>query len=67
MFDESARNNWITRDMVKRLGLRAKYKKYLMTSGFTHASSTPELFEVFEFGIPVNDGTVVVTRAIVTD
>jgi hypothetical protein len=35
--------------------------------GFAHASSTPEFFEVVEFGIPVNDGTVVVMRAIVID
>ncbi len=67
MFDEGAQRSWITRAMVKRLGLRAKYRERLITSGFSQASSAPEFFEVVKLGIPVIDGTVVVMRAIVID
>ena len=67
MFDEGAQRSWITRAMVKRLGLKTKYRERLITSGFAQASSAPELFEVVELGIPVINGTVVVMRAIVID
>jgi hypothetical protein len=39
MFDEGAQRSWITRAMVKRLGLKAKYRERLITSGFAQASS----------------------------
>ena len=67
MFDEGAQRSWITRAMVKRLGLKTKYRERLITSGFAQASSAPELFEVVEFGILVINGTVVVMRTIVID
>jgi hypothetical protein len=46
LFDEGAQRSWMTRNVAKRLGLRAKSREWLILSGFANAPTAPKYYDL---------------------
>jgi hypothetical protein len=55
LFDEGAQRSWMTRDVVKRLDLRAKSRELLILSGFANPPTAPKYYDMVELVVVTID------------